>query len=140
MLGHRCRNSIAFAVVSRVVGAHDALQLGELTDHAGGQIGLGQPRGGPSSIPVGAGNVLAEPGRKRPEPVQPVADGPQLGVEDDRRQRRYPAAEALLAVLIPEEFSIGKARGEHPLVAAGYPLEGLRRALPVGHRDKERRQ
>ncbi len=136
VLGHRCRNGIAFAVVSRVVGTHDALQLGEFTDHAGGQIGLGQPRGGPCSIPVSAGDVLAEPGGKRAEPVQPVADGPQLGVKNDRRQRRNPAAQTLLAVLIPEEFSIGQARSEHPLVTTCNPLEGLCRTLPVGHRDK----
>ena len=33
------------AVVARVVAAHDALQLGELADHVGQQVGLGQQRG-----------------------------------------------------------------------------------------------
>ena len=32
------------AVVQRVVAAHHALQFRELADHAGGQVGLGQPR------------------------------------------------------------------------------------------------
>ena len=40
-VGHRRR----LAVVARVVAAHDALQLGELADHVGQQVGLGEQRG-----------------------------------------------------------------------------------------------
>ena len=36
---------LGLAVVARVVAAHDALQLGELADHVGQQVGLGQQRG-----------------------------------------------------------------------------------------------
>ena len=37
--------SRGLAVVQRVVAAHDALQFGELADHAGDEVGLGQLRG-----------------------------------------------------------------------------------------------
>ncbi len=44
------------AVVLRVVAAHQALQLGKLADHVGGQIGLGESRGAlgvrPESAPI----------------------------------------------------------------------------------------
>ena len=38
-------DSVAQAVVARVVAAHDALQLGELAHHVGQQVGLGELRG-----------------------------------------------------------------------------------------------
>ena len=39
------RDRVGLAVVARVVAAHHALQLGELADHVGQQVGLGQLRG-----------------------------------------------------------------------------------------------
>ena len=42
VLGGGQRHFLVLAVVAGVVGAHDALQLGELADHVGQQVGLGQ--------------------------------------------------------------------------------------------------
>ena len=68
------------AVVARVVAAHGALQLGELADHVGQQIGLGELRG--------AVGVAAE---------RFVADAPRRDRAGDRahaRRRARPACRA----------------------------------------------
>ena len=42
VLGGGQRHGIRLAIVTGVIGAHDALQLREFTHHVGQQIGLGQ--------------------------------------------------------------------------------------------------
>ena len=59
MLGDRVGDCRRLAVMERVVAAHDALQLGELADHAGREIGLGQPRRAPALRGIGAGSCGA---------------------------------------------------------------------------------
>jgi hypothetical protein len=49
----RIRDIGRLAVVQRVVAAHDALQLGELADHVGQQVGLGQHRSAVGGIRQG---------------------------------------------------------------------------------------
>ena len=44
MVGDRVGDAGVFAVVERVIAAHDALQLGEFTDHAGREVGLREAR------------------------------------------------------------------------------------------------
>ena len=57
----RVGDGLRLAVVQRVVAAHDALQLGKLADHAGEQVGLGEPRGA-----LGGRGIDAERARDRP--------------------------------------------------------------------------
>ena len=103
----------------RVIAAHDALQLRELADHAGGEIGLGQ------SAPRGARRSASAPGRcaarsRRPaSPSAPTlsATVPSLAWKTMAFSAGSRGFEPSLAVLVPEELGIGEARAQHALVA-----------------------
>ena len=69
-----------------IVAAHDALQLGELADHAGDEIGLGQQRRALGRRPVGARHVAARARRSAPPAARTrCALRAELGVEHHAR-------------------------------------------------------
>ena len=77
--------SRVFAVMQRVIAAHDALQLGELADHAGGQIGLAQKRRALRFRPcrcIGADDLRDFAGQ-RFDALHALQLRAELGVEDD---------------------------------------------------------
>ena len=116
VLGNGIGHGLAFAVVARIVAAHDALQLGKLAHHAGEQVGLGQ-----QGRAFGIGRAGTRGRRQRCG--QPLDAGAafglraQTGVIDHLRQLRQPVGQCLLAVLVVEELCIGQTGAHHALVA-----------------------
>ncbi len=109
------RGGQAFA--QGVVAAHDALKLGELSHHAGDQIGLGEPGGQPRLIGIGAGDEGRQFSRQRLHPGNFFGDRAELGVEGDGIERRDALFQLHLAVLVPEELGVRQAGAQDALVA-----------------------
>ena len=91
-------------LIERIVAAHHALQLGELADHAGNEIGLGHDRRPLGKIRIGPDERRQFAGQ-RPNAMHPLILRAQLLVEDDVLQLRHPDFEADIAVLAVEEFA-----------------------------------
>ena len=108
------------AFAQGVVAAHDALKLGELSDHAGDQIGLGEPGGQPRLIGIGAGDEGGQFSRQRLHPGNFLGDRAELCVEGDRIERRNALFQLHLAVLVPEELGVRQAGAQHALVAGDH--------------------
>jgi hypothetical protein len=83
MLGDGVGDRGRQAFAQGVVAAHDALKLGELSHHAGDQIGLGQPGGQPRLIGIGAGDGGCQFSRQRLHTGNLFGDRAKLGVEGD---------------------------------------------------------
>ena len=116
VIADRVGDQPVLAVVQRVVAAHHPLQLGELADHAGHEVGLGERRGAPGKRRVGPHkrrNAFGE----MPQPGNPFALAAEPGVEGDVVERLHPGIEPGLAVPIPEVSRIGEAGPQHALVA-----------------------
>ena len=112
----RAGDRLGLAVVTRVVRAHDALQLGELADHPGEEVGLAEAGGAPRRR-----LVLAEFRRHdRREPLDPVDAlelAAELVVEHHVREPGDACGERHAPVLVVEELRVGEPRPQHPLVA-----------------------
>ncbi len=130
-LGHRRR----LALVERVIAPHDALQLGELADHAGHEVGLGEEGGTARAAHLAAGDVGRELGGERLEARHLVAHAAEPGMEDEGRKLGHALLELDLAVLVPEELGVRQARAQHPLVARGDRPAAVR-GRDVGHDDE----
>jgi hypothetical protein len=104
-VGHRR----GLAVGQRVVAAHDALQLGELADHVGDQVGLGQQCGALGLRHVGA-EAPRNFGRQLDQPVDALALAAELVVIHDARQLADACRERRLLVRLEEELGVGQAR------------------------------
>ena len=94
--------------MQRVVAAHDALQFGELADHVGQQVGLGQQRRlfGLQRQRF-ATELLADRLGDGTDALDALALGAQLVVIDDLGQIEDARLERLLAILVEEELGIG---------------------------------
>ena len=106
-------------LAGRVVLAHDALQLGQLADHAGQQVALAQ-LGGAARHPAIEADVIGQRVDDADDPPHLVAGRlrvAQLGLEDDVVELGPQRAEVLLAVLGEEEPGVGQPGREHALVA-----------------------
>ena len=100
----------------RVVAAHQALQLGELADHARHEVGLGELR-------RAAPRILA------PRPTEPAIWKASSAMRSTRSfcepsfswkvmpRARAHLVERPLEVLLPEELGVRQPRGDHLLVA-----------------------
>ena len=115
------RNVFGPSVVQRVVAPHRALQLRELADHAGQQVGLGQQGG---LVGLGrqrvAAQLLPDGAGDRAHAPDALALHAELAVVDDLVEPRHTLLEPPLAVLIEEELGVRQARPHHPLVAADH--------------------
>ena len=90
MVFNRIGHSRTQPVVERVVTAHGALQLGELADHVGHQIGLGQQRGLIGLLrQISAAELLADGLGNGAHPRHALALGAELVVVDDFVQPRH---------------------------------------------------
>ena len=124
------------AVLAGVDAPHDPLQLGELADHVGGQVGLGEAggagrvtdRGGRAERVAGhgGGQLLDAAGL-----VQIAAD---LRVEPQRVETVEARVEGRAAVRLPEEPGVPQPRHEHALGVAGDRRHVVLR--DVGHREE----
>ena len=98
--------------------AGNALQLGELTDHVGLQVVLGQLGRTPC-----LGRIHTDLRRnhfgQRGDAGDLVGHRAQLGLVGHRGQTGAHRHQTLLEVLVEEELGIGKARTDHPLIALG---------------------
>ncbi len=97
------------ALLQRVVAAHHALQLGELADHAGDQIGLGEPRGLLGLVRIGAderGELAGEAG----DALDALALRAEPVVEGDGVELLRLLFERDLQVLLPEEAGVRQPR------------------------------
>jgi hypothetical protein len=123
------------AVVARVVAAHDALQLGELADHVGQQVGLGQARGDIGVVrQLVAAQLRADHLGDGAHALDALALRAQLVVVHDLGQAGDARLQRLLAVLVEEELGIGQARAHHALVAAD-DRAGVLRADVADHQE-----
>ncbi len=116
MLGDGMADVRCLAVMHRVVAAHDALQLGELADHAGGEVRLAEAGGAGGEGRVGAdegGQVVGE----GLEPFHAGGLGAELRVEHDALEGGQAVLEPGLAVEVPEMAGVAEPGAEHALVA-----------------------
>ena len=104
------------AVVLRVVASHHALQLGELADHVGDEIGLREQRRAVGGGGVGA-ELRGDLPREEAEPVDAIRLRAELVVVDDAAQPVDARGERLPAILVEEELRVGEPRAQHALVA-----------------------
>ena len=109
------------AVVERVVAPHDALQLGELADHVGHQIGLGE-LGRLVSLrrQRSAAELLADGLGNRAHACHALALRAELVVINHFVQAGHARGQRFFAVLVEEKFSVGQARAHHALVATNH--------------------
>ena len=106
------------AVLLGVVASHDALQLGELADHVGEQVGLRQVRSVRRLLAEAlAADAFADLARDRAHALDALALRAELVVVDDLLQARSARGERLLLVLLVEEASVRQARTHDALVA-----------------------
>ncbi len=139
MLGDGDRHLGRLALGQRIVAAHDPLQLGELADHAARQVGLGEPGRAAGLRLVRPRHMFRDLDRQRFHPRHLLGERAELRVKHDVLQRRHPAFERRLAILIPEEFGVGEARAQHPLVP-GDDGGALVLRLHIGDEQEARRE
>ena len=109
-------NKGVLIVMLRVVAAHHALQLGELADHAGHQVGLAEQRRGARQGRAGVHQWGDMPGQCL-QPEGPVALATQFRMERHVVELGDTACQPRLAVEVPEMPRIGETGTQHPLVA-----------------------
>ena len=115
------------------MAAGDALQFGELVDHARLQVVLRQFRGTACLRGIGAdlcGNGFCQRCHAR----DLACDAAQLGLVGDGLQAIAHRHQALLEVLVEEELGVGETRTDHALVALAHFIDVLR--LDVGDADE----
>ena len=119
MIADRIGHGVAEPFGAGIVSAHQALKFGEFADHFGDEVRLAQ-----ACSQLGLGRVgldhalLAQPARQLGHPLDLVGHGAKLFVEGDPLQLLRLVGQRCLAVLLPEEASVGQARGEHLAVAS----------------------
>lgn len=120
-----------------VVVAGDALHFGELADHLGRQVTLGQDAGARGVLRIAA-YTFGDVGGQAGDALGLLEHGAELGLEHYVAQALIEAFERLLLVLLEEELGVGEARANHLLVTADDVLRRL--ALDVGDGDEARQQ
>ena len=121
-------------LVERVIAAHHPLQLGKLADHVAGEIGLGQDRRALGKVWIGA-HQLGDLAGEHAHALHPLILRAELLVKDDLAELRHALFEHHLAVVVEEEFGVGKPRCDHPLIAGDDGLAAIL-GLEVRHHDE----
>ncbi len=135
---HSIGDGVRIAGGAGVIAAHDPLQFGELPDHGGRQVSLGQLRGGLRLIRISP-HQRRDLARQRRDPLDPLGQRPQLRMEGHPLQLLRPDVEAGLQVLVPEEAGVIQTGRQHAAVAGGQRLAAVGR-LDIGHHHEMRRQ
>ncbi len=119
MIADRVGHGIGQPFGAGVIAAHQALQFGEFADHFGDQIGLAQPRCQFGLIGIRAFDnaFFHQPAGQFRHPFHLVRHSAELFVEGNPLQPPGVFLQGFLAVHIPEEPRIGKARGQNLAVA-----------------------
>ena len=123
--------------MTRIVHAHHALGVGELKDHVGHQVTLGQQARTRCVVNVSA-NLASNPARQRLDTIGLVAQRTQLLLEQHGLQTRQMIFQTFFTVGIEEELGIRQTRANHFLVT-GNNLARIFR-FDVGNEDKVRQQ
>ena len=126
------------AVVEGVDAAHRALQLGELADHAGGEVGLAQFGGLRELRSVALAGRAVQPEGQIAEPIDALALGAEPLQESAPRELFHPVLKAGLAVLVEEELAVGEAGAQDSLVA--FAADGGVFHFRVGDGDESRQE
>ena len=113
-------------MLGRVVAAHQALQFGELADHFGRQIGLGEFRRARRKRDIRA-DLWRKLARQRLDPRDALALRAELLVEDDAVELLQPLVERLCGLVfrvgqgcevgLPEVAGVGEPRPHDAPVA-----------------------
>ncbi len=131
-------DAVVLALERRVFPAHQALELGELADHLGDEVGLGEAGGALRERRVGA-HARREVLRQGGDAGDALALRPELLVEDDGVELGQPVFQAGRLVGLPEELRVREPRPDHPLVAGGDRLAAVG-GHEVRDQDEGRRQ
>ena len=146
MLLNGARHALVFAIATGVVGAGDALHVGEFQHHLRDEIGLAQQSGPRCQLRqlrprrrlgVGA-DALRQPPRQRADTPGAIAEGAQLVLEHHGVQCGHARFQALLPIPRVKKRGVGQARANYLFVAAHDLLRIA--ALDVAHRDEMRQQ
>src|SRR5262245_7762174 len=116
MRGDGVRDRLILLLIERVITAHDALQLRELSDHQAHEVGLGKDRGALGEIGIGA-DQWRKLARNPPHALHAFILRAELLMEYDLLKLGHTVWQHDLAVPLEEEFGIGKPGADDPLVA-----------------------
>ena len=146
MLLDRRGDARLLALRGGVIAAHQALQLGELADHLGDEIGLGQSSCARRELDVGA-DLWRDLARESLDPVDAFGLRAELLVEDDaeRVELRQALVERLPGLVLvvgqvievgqPEVARVGEAR-PHDAGVAGRDRRAAVGSDQVGDEDE----
>ncbi len=114
------------ALGGRVIATHQPLQLRELADHFGREVGLGEMRRARRKLSVRA-DLRRKLARQRLDALDPLALRPELLVKDDEVKFLQPLVERLRGLVLrvrqgreigpPEMARVGEARAHDAAVA-----------------------
>ena len=137
VLAYRGSDIGMFTVGLRVVGTHDALQFGKLTDHGGEQVAFAEQCG-----TFGAGRIATERRRdvrsERLHAPDLVTDRSQFGLECDLIEIVTPRRERCPTILLLEERCVRQTWPHDSFVTFAHAHWFA--AVDVADRDEERRQ
>ena len=120
-----------------VVHPHDTLGAGELADHVGHQIALGEQAGTLGLSHVGA-DALGDKAGDGLDALNLGLDGAELLLEQHGLEARQAGGQGLLEVGLEEELGVRETGANHLLVAADDLARVFR--LDVGDEDELRQQ
>ena len=117
-----------------VIAPHQALQLGELADHLGDQIGLGKLGGALGERRIGR-HQRRDLARQPLQPPDALALCAELLVEDDGVELGQALGKRGLEVGLPEIAGVGQARTNDALIAGDDRLAAVA-GLDIGDQDE----
>ena len=116
MLLDRARHGCIFALVERVVAAHQTLQFRKLADHVGHQVRFAERRGALGLFGIAPGDGC-DPGGKLAQTFDTLRLAAELLMEDDAAKLGKARFQRGLAILIPEELRVRQSGSNDALVA-----------------------
>ena len=122
-----------FAVMNRVVAAHDALQIRKLTNHIGDQVGFAQLSRSLTVVGVFA-KKSGEMSGKLDQSVRFIPQASQFMMERDAIEIGDTGFKCSSAVFIPEKACVRKAGPQHTFISLTDP--GRLFAANVAYRDE----
>ena len=132
---------LRLALLARVDAPHDTLQLRELPDHVGRQVGLREHRGAPGRGSRGgpAEDIAGDPLRqvRRPLRLGPVAAEPL--VEEQGVEPVEPVLEPLRPIRIPEEARVAEPGHEDALGVVRDAGDVVSRRVGDGQKVRQQR-
>ena len=139
MLRQRVGDVGVLPLLQRIVAAHDALQFGELADHARHEVRLGEAHGLPATDKVGAGDQGRQPVRQLLQPPGLVADAAELRVKHHLIEHGQAGFQRAQPVPIPEELRVRQPGAQNALVSGPHRRIAVGR-LDIRHEQEARRE